>query len=478
MARRMLTLDLGSHTLKATLIERTFGGSRVLGLFNRRRDAARPLGEQVRELCNAAPSVRGDAVFSCLPGDVVTYRVLSFPFARSRQLSQAVPFELESQLPLGLEEMVVDFQVLQPTADGVSVLAVAVPKLTLTEHLETLAVAGLDPVVVGLTPLAPLSLLRLAGVDLKGLIALVDVGEDRTSVVLLHDGIPRGLRTLSVGLRHVGEGGFMQELRWTLLALSGSEAVLPSRLFLCGGGARNARLRDELASTLGMEITPFQRLVLPSVPAQYREEQGAFAACLGLGLQEALGSTAASINLRRGTFAHQGHRDVLYRELRSLGWIAGGVVVAAGLTFALEMYRLNTRYEVLRQEIRRVFTATLPNVQTIVSERTQLQDAVASLQSRRRIGTGGTERSPLEVLRQFSAAVPAQVKLDLEEWTFDEGAVRLRGTTESFDAAETIRNVAVGLGVFREVQLKDVKTVAGSKKVSFALQMLFAEGNR
>lgn len=476
MARRILALDLGGHTLKAALIERTLGGCRVLGLFSRRRDAARPLGEQVRELCAAAPNLRGETVLSCLPGDAVTYRVLSFPFTRSRQLSQAVPFELESQLPLGLEEMVVDFQVLQPTADGVSVLAVAVPKLTLTEHLEALAGAGLDPVVVGLAPLAPLSLLNVAGVAMGGLVALLDIGEDRASVVLLHDGVPRGLRTLSVDMSHAGGfDAFMQELRWTLLALSGDEAVLPSRLFVCGGGARSTRLRDELAGTLGADIVPFQQLVLPPVPEQYREEQGMFATCLGLGLREALGVATSGINLRRGAFAHQGQRDVLHRDLRRLGWIAAGVVAAAGLTLTLEMYRLHSRYEALRQEIRRVFTTTLPDVQTIVSEKTQLQDAVATLQTRRRLGTGATGRSPLEVLRQFSAALPPQIRLDVDEWTFDESAVRLRGTTDSFDAAETIKTAAAGLGVFREIQLKDVKTVAGNKKVSFALQMLFGE---
>jgi hypothetical protein len=87
----------------------------------------------------------------------------------------------------------------------------------------------------------------------------------------------------------------------------------------------------------------------------------------------------------------------------------------------------------------------------------------------------GAAASPLEVLRQLSSALPEQISLDLEEWTLDEESARLRGTTTSFDAAETIKTAVTGLGMFREVQLKDVKTTAGGKKVSFALQMLFAQ---
>ena len=66
MARRILTLDLGSHTLKAALIESTLKGCRVLGLFRQRRDPNRPLAEQVQKLCEAH-NLRGDTVLSCLP---------------------------------------------------------------------------------------------------------------------------------------------------------------------------------------------------------------------------------------------------------------------------------------------------------------------------------------------------------------------------------------------------------------------------
>jgi type II secretory pathway component PulL len=190
-------------------------------------------------------------------------------------------------------------------------------------------------------------------------------------------------------------------------------------------------------------------------------------------LSEALGRTERGINLRRGEFTYQGQAATRRRAAMRLGQIAAGVALAAGLATALEMHRLNARYEALRQEIRRVFTTALPDQQTIVSEKAQLQDAVAALQSRQRL-TGGAAISPLELLRQLSSGLPEQVTLDLEEWTLDEESARLRGTTTSFDAAETIKTAVAGLGMFREVQLKDVKTAAGGKKVAFALQMLFA----
>jgi general secretion pathway protein L len=135
------------------------------------------------------------------------------------------------------------------------------------------------------------------------------------------------------------------------------------------------------------------------------------------------------------------------------------------------MYRLNAQYGALRQEIRQVFTATVPEIQTIVSEKAQLQDALDALHARQRLLQGTTTVSPLELLRQLSAAMPDHVSLDLDEWTFDADSVRLKGSTTSFDATETIKATASGLGVFKDVQLKDVKTATGGKKVSFGLHL-------
>jgi Tfp pilus assembly protein PilN len=125
-----------------------------------------------------------------------------------------------------------------------------------------------------------------------------------------------------------------------------------------------------------------------------------------------------------------------------------------------------------------VFTTTLPEVHTIVNEKAQLQEAVNTLQQQHRLLGGAITTSPLEILRQLSIALPERVTLDLDEWTLDGNAVRLRGTTDSFDTAETIKTTTAALGLFREVQLKDVKTVAGGKKVSFGLHLFFAQENQ
>jgi general secretion pathway protein L len=471
MARRILALDIGAYSLKAAIVESTLRRSRVLGLFQQRRDPERALVDQLQEF-RTAHALHADTTLSCLPGDAVSLRFLELPFTRPRQLEQTVPFELSSQLPFAPDAVVADFHIIQRTGDGSTILTVATPKITLTEHLAMLAAAGFNPTSVNVAALPPLTLLRFAGVDLSGSTALLDIGVDRTTVLLLRDGVLQGLRTLSIGLNRIGGfPAFMRDIHWTILAFGGDAGALPERFFLCGGGSRISRLREELAQALATDVIPFHELSLPLMPETQRQEQGVYAVCLGLGLREALGLTTPAVNLRQGMFVHQGHRETVRKEISRLAWLAAGAVAAAGLTFGLEMYRLNTQYEALRQEIRQVFTATVPEIQTIVSEKVQLQDALETLHARQRLLQGTTTASPLELLRQLSAAMPDHVSLDLDEWTFDTDSIRLKGSTTSFDAAETIKATASGLGVFKDVQLKDVKTATSGKKVSFGLQL-------
>lgn len=473
MARRILALDLGAHALKAAIIESSLTRCRVTDLFQQPRDPERALTEQLQEFCTTY-QLQADTVLSCLPGEAVAHRLFTLPFTHARQISQAVPFELESLIPFSLDDVVIADQTIQPTEDGTRALAVATLKKTIEEHLNVLQAVGLAPAQVLLAPLAPLALLPLAKVNLSGTTALIDVGEKHTAVALLHEGTLVGLRALTIGRSHAGGlTAFLQELRWTLLALSTDDPFLLNTIFLCGGGAYFSQLRNDLEHEFAAEVVPVQQLTIPAVSEAQREHQATFATCLGMGLHEALRGTTPVVNLRQGAFALQQHDETTRSEWRRLAWLTGGVAAAASLAFLLNLYQLNTRYQSLRQEVRRTFVAALPDTQTIVNEKIQLADAVEALQKRQRLLRGTTIGSPLDVLRHLSAVIPEQIVLDLDEWTFDEDAVRLQGTTTSFEATEALKTAIMSLGLFREAQLKDVKTVAGSKKVAFRLQLLF-----
>jgi general secretion pathway protein L len=404
---------------------------------------------------------------------MVTHRLLSLPFMNARQVSQAVPFELETLIPFRVEDLTIAEQIVQRTETGVTVFAVATPKTVLREHLTALATAGVEPDNVSFASLAALPVLSLSGADVSGRTALLEIGEHQSSVILLQDGGMYGLRTVDQGYHEEDEGASLfTVLQWTLLALSGTAGTLPTRFFVYGDSVHHSHLKGGLERHFNVQVYSFLDLPLPSVAENDRAEQAVFATCLGMGLREALAGSLFAVNLRCGEFSPRVQRDAMRHEWRQLGRLAAAVAIAAGLAVGVDLYHLNSRYHLLRQEVRRIFTAALPEVQMVVNEKAQLEEAIDTLQKRRRLLGGTGAASPLDVLRQLSAVLPENVPLDLDEWSFDGDAVRFRGITASFEAAETIKTAVMSLGIFRDVQLKEVKTETSSQKVAFGLQML------
>src|SRR4029078_6685442 len=97
-----------------------------------------------------------------------------------------VPVELESNVPFGLDEVVVDYQVLHRDRSGTTVLAALVQKEDLERHLDLLKEGGAYRKIVDLGPLATLNTLSLVP-DLPPTFAFVDFGARTTTVALYRE---------------------------------------------------------------------------------------------------------------------------------------------------------------------------------------------------------------------------------------------------------------------------------------------------
>src|SRR5882724_10102274 len=127
MPNRILALDLHGTHLVAVTVETSFRSYQIVAHGAEPRDPAQPLADQLRALVARHPGP-ADMVLSALAGNAAAYRILDLPFKDRRKLEQTVPFELESQLPLTVEDAIVDFQVLAKTADGTRVFAALAPR--------------------------------------------------------------------------------------------------------------------------------------------------------------------------------------------------------------------------------------------------------------------------------------------------------------------------------------------------------------
>jgi general secretion pathway protein L len=475
MPQRILALELEHDELKAAVVETTFRDYRVTAfhrasLANGGASAAEHLRQFLQE-----HELEGATVLSSLPGDLVSLRTFFLPFRDRKKLDQTVPFELESQVPFGLDEVVVDYQVLYRDKSGASILAALVQRRDLEEHLELLREAGIDPKVVDLAPLATLNVLTALGNALPDTCAYVGGSARKVTVALLRNRKLVGLRTLTppstgvaadasaAGNGHPGDAertaAIAKDVRWTLLALNGAPLDDSLPCVVAGDGLEFDQLAQQLAA-LNLAVSPLARSALRNVSDELKPAIDGFVAPLGLALREVAPGEAIGLNFRRGEFAYHRGQDELRKGVLRTGILA---VVALAVFFAgtyVNHMQLERRLELVQQQVRYVFNQTLPEVTLVKDERAQLQAEIDAAQKKLQL-LGGVAPlggvTAVDVMRTISSAVPDNLRIDVDEYIMDTEGVRIKAKTDSFETADAVKQRLVNTQYFSDVQVKDIK---------------------
>jgi type II secretion system protein L len=467
MPQRILSLEISDAEVKAAVLQTSFRDYKVAGFFREALNGGG--GEQVKQFL-AAHTEPGDTVLSALPGDRVTWRTFFLPFRDQKKLSQTVPFELENSVPFGLDEVVVDFQVLQRDAAGSTVLAALVQRDDLEQHLKLLQESGADPKVVGVGPLAALNVLTLVP-DRPPTCAFLDVGARTVTVALYRERELVGLRTLArppaaaegngSGAATAGGGDdLVADVRWTLLALNGAALDEGLPCYIAGDAAAVDALERPLATALDVSVRRLDRIGLGTLGPDVTTQAPAFSSSLGLALREVSPSASLGVNFRKGEFTFHRGQEELRRALRTVALLGVVVLVLTVLDMFVKYQQLRQQAVALDAQIQKVFAATLPDLGRPPNPKSVLQQETDALRERVDLVTDivpVSTSTSIDILRAAASAVPNSIRIDCDEWTMDPDAVRVRCNTETYTAVDDIKAGLERTGVFSAVEVKDAK---------------------
>lgn len=510
MPHRVLALDITDADIKAALVETSFRDYRVTGFYRDALSAANGTREEQIRRFLARHSLAGDTILTGLPGDLVTWRTFFLPFRDRKRLLQTIPFELESQVPFALDEVVVDHYIVNRDRAGTTVLAALVLKRDLERHIEVLNAAGVDPKVVDVGPLASLNTLSLVP-DLPPTFAFLDCGERSCTAALYRNKQLVGLRMLTVAVpsAHTNGAGagtddehaivngsgngatvphvvaaipfpstsMLAEIQWTLLALNGAPLDDALPCYLAGDlAALGVDVRD-LEAKLGVKTHSLDRMSLRGLdPGAGREATG-FSTSLGLALREVAPGESVGVNFRRGEFSYHAAEEEIRRRWRASATLLV-VVVAMGLGWLYADYwQKASQVASIDRQIRRVVESTLPDV-PISAPRAQLQEEIEGLQQRLGLLNGAVPASgatSVDILRAISAAIPTKTRIDSDDYTLEPDSVRIRANTDTFESVDSIKQQLIGGGYFNEVEVKDVKAAKDGAGVDFRLRLGLAK---
>jgi len=214
MARVNLGLDIGTASVKAVELINNKNGYELRNLI--KIDLPR-MQENIEKEAITAKLIKGlidkhkvntGRVISGVKGESVIVRRIRMPLMGQRETNQAVRWQAEEHIPYSLDQVCLSFQVLERNLMGeegeyMSVILVGVKKEAIRKHLQVLNRASVFPRIVDADALALFNVFQLSNPEDKDKVALLEIGHNNTSIVILDRGSPFLIRDINWGGFHL-----------------------------------------------------------------------------------------------------------------------------------------------------------------------------------------------------------------------------------------------------------------------------------
>jgi type IV pilus assembly protein PilM len=154
--------------------------------------------------------VRAKKVISAVPGRAAIMKKVQMPRQEESELEANVEFEANSVIPENLENVNLDYQVLNLAEGGsrMDVLLVAVKKEIVNSYTDAIEQAGLTPAVMDVDYFAMENMYEAnyTSEKISGVVGLIHIGAHYTSITLLQNGISTFTGDLPIGGEEFTDG--------------------------------------------------------------------------------------------------------------------------------------------------------------------------------------------------------------------------------------------------------------------------------
>lgn len=490
--QKILGLDIGETAIKAVSLEASFRSHEVRGFRSERiavlpdadAEASSSLADRWRPAFDALSAdgwLTADKIICSLPGAQVATHLVTLPFNDARRVDQTLPFEVEGLIPFDLDEVVFDYHVVSKAPGRTKLLVAVVRKDDVRDLLEALGECGVDPQVVTFSAVSLSSLwsegyvaaalpepLEDGTKSEPPLEAVVDVGAERTDVLLLQAGTIQFARTFSAGgeditraiarattlemeealaAKHSTElhgGGdptvraaaerasaaLLREIRATLSGHSARTRQQVSLVHICGGGAQLAGLPEYLSSGLGVPVRPLELADGHVFPERDMLLPAALALSLALrGLEH---RDSPRMSFRKGEFAGAKSQGAIQQRVGALAVMVAVLVVLFSFSAWAKFSALENQEKALDEQLCTVTQRSLGKCET------DYKVALGRMKGGTSPAASVPRMSASDVVNSLTRSFPEGGVAVLSELDVVDDLLRMRGDAKSYEAIDDL----------------------------------------
>jgi len=420
----------------------------------------------------AAPLLVGaDGLAVAIDGDQCFIQRVTVPATAQKRLEEVLPFEIEAQVPVDIDELVYDHRAFrrEKSSDPVVVMTAAARIDAVRARIELVnAALARQPDRVGCGPLVLANLASIVGgLRGPGPFALVDLGAQRTEVTVLAQGEAVFVRTVSQGVAGLPAtaAALASELRQTFLAAAVAVGADLQAAYLVGGGANATGAAEYLAYEVGVPITPLPAFEIEDVSEDNAAKLPRFAKAIALAL--GVSGRARDLDLRRGPLEFQRGFGFLKEKLPVLSGLVAAIVISFVFSNWAQMRALDREHEVLVAQL----SATSKEV--LGEEASDAETAGEALTRAQAVD----EADPMptvdafDIIVELSKVIPMTMVSDIEEFDMQRGHVKVSGVVGSTSDAQSIATEVGKHPCVKDAKIAKITQQVNSERQKYVLEL-------
>jgi len=474
---RSIGIDIGPDSVKIAVATQQGGRTRILDLIEKQlpqgseQEAGKLLAAAIQEVFTEN-AFDGDTCVAALPAAVSINRLLISPLTEAGKIRQTLKFQMEPQIPYPVDQVVSDFIAGPRTNDGIEILAMAVTKEALSERLQVLNSAAVDPQIVTLDALA-LADFYINQFDFSG---------DRVTVLLCLNydssflGFFQGDR--AIGYRNLegvpladeaAEQKMVKEIQRTLLSYQPSDTdAQMGTVCVTGPNADKFRnLLQERFPDLPVRVVEFNDNAIVEIPPYLLA--GAEECKLAVALAHAgLGNSRNAVNFRRDEFSPSSLVSRLKPNIYfSLAILAVALIAWFGNLTSSNRYQAR-QLEQINQEMIKTFADSLPEVKTPENVQQKIREEQERFKLLRNYSSEYVP--PLDVLAEVTASIAPGKTFAMTDLAISDYTLRMTGEADSFDDINIFRDTLENSNLLSEVKIESATKADKSDKINFRIR--------
>ncbi len=214
-AKTVVGLDIGSSAVKAVELKPSGKGYRVIAFASEPvpPDAivdgaiidAGSVADAIRRVFDGNKAFKAKDVCASLSGNAVIVKKITLPVMTEKELSESIYWEAEQYIPFDIQDVNLDYQILDPgtgteSRGSMDVLLVAAKKEKIADYTSVISQSGRTPVILDVDAFALQNAFEVNyGLDAARVVVLLNAGASAININILQGDQSVFTRDISIG---------------------------------------------------------------------------------------------------------------------------------------------------------------------------------------------------------------------------------------------------------------------------------------